>query len=137
MSILTAVQGWLSQYPDMQLQPLTDNTTGKPSSYAIAPSGNGKTAKDVTGARIYQNNYVFWAKECIQDEADRKQNYDFLESLTEWIEMRSDNGDLPELPGDYEAEAVGASNAMVMDVDDDGLGLYQVQLQITLTKRSN
>lgn len=135
MSILKSLQDWLAGYPGMRLEPLTDMTDGRAAGYAIAPTGNGETVKDVTGDRYYKNDYVFYAKECAQDETDRTQNYDFLEGLAAWIEEQSDNGNLPMLSGGYEVEAVNASNIMLMDIGQDGLALYQVQLQMTFTRR--
>lgn len=135
MSILKALQDWLSGYPGMQLQPLTDMTKAKAPGYAIAPTGNGETVKDITGACLCRNSYVFYAKECVQDEADRSQNYDFLEGLAAWITEQSNSSAVPDLPGGFEIEDIKASNIFLMDIGQDGLGLYQIQIQLTITRR--
>lgn len=137
MSILKSVQDWLAQYPGMELVPLTDQTKETASSYAVAPVGNSATTRDVTGTRHYHNSYLFYARECALDEADRQANHDLIESLTDWIEAQSDSGNLPFLPGKYAAESVEASNGMLMEVGKDGLGIYQIQIQMTLYKRSD
>mgnify|MGYP001160659841 CR=1 FL=1 len=139
MSIIKAVQDWLSEYEGMSMRPLseirTDLTEEQPSSYALAAAGNTST-KAVTGTRHYTNSYIFYAKESAQNEVDRQDNNDFLERLTEWIETQADKGYLPELPGQYVAEGIEVSNGMLLDLYEDGTGLYQVQIQFTFYKRS-
>lgn len=136
MSIIRSLQTWLEGYDAMVLQVMTDSTDKNPSSYALAPSGNGKIISDILGNKTYQNNYIFYAKETAADEVDRRGNYDFLESLAEWMEEKGDAGEYPVLSGKYSAEGIEVSNAMLFDINDDGTGLYQVQIQLTLRKRS-
>lgn len=116
------------------IQPLTDTTEENPSSYALAPSGNGKTSKDVLGNRTFQNSYMFYAKESASNEVDRQDNHDFLEEFSDWLEERSDNQDFPVLPSDYEVQEIQVSNAMLMDLYEDGTGLYQIQIQLIFSK---
>lgn len=136
MTILKTLQDFLLKYPGMELRPiaevLTDHTAETAGSYALAPSGNGKTRTDVVGNRTFENNYVFYAREATLTETDRQENSDFLESLQEWLDEQNEN--LPELPGKYEAESIEVSNGMLFDIGEDGTGLYQVQIKLTLTK---
>jgi hypothetical protein len=139
MSIIKALQDYLKTYSGMDMRPisevLTDQTGEHPSSYALAPSGNGKTITDIVGNKTFENNYVFYAKEAAADEVDRRENYDFLESLSDWLDEQNDAGNLPALPGRYEAESLEVSNILLFDIDEDGTGLYQVQIKLTLTKK--
>lgn len=139
MSLLKTLQDYLCEYDNMDMRPvsevLTDQTGEYPSSYALAPSGNGKTGKDILGNRTYQNNYVFYAKENFADEVDRQDNHDFLEDFSNWLEERNDNKDFPQLPAGYEVEEIQVSNAMLFDIYEDGTGLYQVQIQLIFRKR--
>lgn len=139
MSIIKAVQDFLSTYPGMELQPLpkvlTDRPEAEPSSYAVAPAGGGTIKKDVTGNRTYQNSYVFFAKEHAAAESDRRDNYDFLEGLSDWIEQQADAGSFPALPAGYEALDMQVNNPMLFDLNDDGTGLYQVQFQLIFTRK--
>ena len=135
MSITNSIRSWLETYNGMTLAVMTDGTGEKPSSYSLAPSGNGRITRDITGNTTYANNYVFYAREPAADEVDRRSNYDFLEGLTRWIEDKSDANDMPELGGDYKVEELTVTNAMLFDIDENGTGLYQVQIQIRFTKR--
>ena len=96
MSILQALQEFLEGYEGMELRPLgevlTDLTRAAPPAYSLAPAGGGTAAQDVVGNRYYTSRYHFFALECAGDEADRAENYDFLESLASWLE---DQGGTP------------------------------------------
>ncbi len=139
MSIIKALQDYLTEYDGMELKPisqvLTDRTDEQPSSYALAPSGNGKTVTDIIGNKTFENNYVFYAKEAAADEVDRQDNYDFLEDFSEWLEEQNDIENFPVLPSGYEVESLEVSNIMLFDIDEDGTGLYQVQIKFTIIKR--
>ncbi len=137
MSIIKSLQDYLETFDGMDMQPLTvktDMADEKVSSYSVAPSGNGKINTDILGNITYQNNYVFYAREAAADEIDRQENYDFLEGFSEWLEEQAAEGNLPELPGKYKAEELRVSNIMLFDVNEDGTGLYQVQLQLEFRK---
>lgn len=139
MSIIKTLQNYLKTYNGMDMRPisevLTDQTGKGFSSYALAPSGNGKVVTDIVGNKTFENNYVFYAKEAAADEVDRQDNYDFLEDFQDWLDDQNDAGNLPVLPGRYEAESLEVSNAMLFDIDGNGAGLYQVQIKLILTKR--
>ena len=139
MSIIKALQDYLTGYDGMELKPinqvLTDRTDERIGSYALAPSGNGRMTTDILGNKTLENNYVFYAKEAVANEVDRQDNYDFLEDFSDWLDDQNDAGNLPVLPGRYEAESLEVANAMLFDINEDGTGLYQVQIKLTITKR--
>ena len=131
MSILKALQDYLSGYDGMQPTRILTDRVEDTASYAVAPTGNTAVIEDVLGNRTYENDYVFLARECTADEIDRQDNYDWLEGLYDWLETAP----LPELPGQYEAEKITPSNIMLIDVDDHGTGVYQIQIKLTISKR--
>ena len=131
MSILKALQDYLSGYDGMQPTRILTDRVEDTASYAVAPTGNTAVIEDVLGNRTYENDYVLLARECTADEIDRQDNYDFLEGLYDWLETAP----LPELPGQYEAEKITPSNIMLIDVDDHGTGVYQIQIKLTISKR--
>jgi hypothetical protein len=138
MSLIKSLQDFLKTYDNMELREIqrlmTDTPLKDASSYAIAPTGNSKIVVDIVGNKTYQNNYVFYAKEAAADEVDRQDNYDFLEDFSDWIEEQNDNGNFPELPAKYEVEELEVSNIMLFDIEEDGTGIYQVQIQMIFTK---
>ena len=139
MSIIASIQTWLSEYEGMELRPmnevLTDLVKPVPTSYALASAGDSVTTEDIAGNRTYTKNYVFYARESVFEEKERAMNHDFLEGLTEWIESRADNDDFPQLSGGYEVDSISVSNLLLYDVGEDGMGVYQVQIKVEITKR--
>ena len=135
MSIIKSLQNWLSGFDGMEL--MTDTTEASAPSHALAATGGGAMYMDILGNRVYQNSYVFYAKEHISNETDRQDNQDFFEQLCEWIEEKNDEEDYPVLSGRYTVSKVEVANPMLMEVYEDGLGLYQVQIQLYFQKRGN
>lgn len=138
MSILASLQSFLTKFDGMEIRPisevLTDRPEGAASSYAVAPAGSGETWKDVIGQRHHRNSYVFYALERVDAEADRGENWDFLEAFSEWLEEQADAENYPELPKGYTVDSMEVSNAMLLELDKDGYGLYQIQIQLEFFK---
>lgn len=138
MSIIKSVQDYLTKYPGMSLVPLkdiqTEYTPAMQGTYALAPTGNTAMNKDILGNVTYQHSYIFFARERAADEVDRADMYDFLEAFMDWLETQADAGNLPKLPGRYEAIDLEAMNHMLFDIQEDGLGVYQVHLTLTIRK---
>lgn len=130
MSILKTLQNFVSKYDGLEIK--TD-FPGKEAGYALSPSGNSQSKEDILGNKFYINNYVFCVKECARDEVDRADTQDFLEAFSQWIEEQP----LPELPGRFSAEKLVPSNCLLMDIEEDGMGVYQMQLQLTIRKEVN
>ena len=131
MSILKALQEYLAGYDGMKPVRILTDGVEESESYAVAPAGNMAVREDILGNRTYENDYVFLARECTADEADRQDNYDFLEGLYDWLE----EAEPPQLPAPYAAQSVVPSNVLLMEVNQDGTGVYQVQIKLTMTKR--
>lgn len=137
MSILKSLQDYLTTYDGMELRPINQILTDSADAageYALAPTGNSKTMTDIIGNKTFTNNYTFYAKESAAHETDRAENYDFLEGFSEWLDEQNDNDNLPTLPGRYKAVDLTAANGLLFDIDEDGTGLYQVQIQLTIRK---
>ena len=135
MSIISALQNYLMGFDGMEMRTIhTDGTESEAGTCAVAPAGNSKTVEDIIGNRTYINNYIFYAREYTTSEAERKENYDFLDAFFEWLEDNNDDGVFPEIRG-YAVEEISAANVMLFDVDEDGRGTYQIQIQLKLTKR--
>ena len=135
MSIISALQTYLQGFDGMEMQTIhTDGTEAEAGFYAVAPAGNSKTVTDIIGNRTYINNYVFYAREYTTSEVERQENYDFLDDFFAWLEDNNDNEVFPAVKG-YEVEEISASNVLLYDVEEDGRGTYQIQIQLKLTKR--
>lgn len=127
MTILKTLQTFIGAYNGMTV--LTD-FEGKQSGYALQPTGNDTYKQDILGNKYFQNNYIFYVREIAREEEDRADNQDFLEDFSQWLDEQS----LPELPGRFVAQDMTVSNCMLMDIEEDGTGVYQVQIQLKIMK---
>ncbi len=152
MSIIKAVQDYLVTYEGMELQQVeveegesgpslkvigkvkTDRTDEGPSSYALQPTGNSRVKTDILGNKTYENDYVFYAKEAAGDEIDRQDNYNFMESLFEWLEEQDEAENFPTLPEGYTAQSLTVANIVLFEPEDWTTGLYQIQIKFTYRK---
>ncbi len=66
MSILKALQDYLSGYDGMQPMRILTDQVEDTASYAVAPTGNTAVIEDVLGNRTYENDYVFLARNARQ-----------------------------------------------------------------------
>lgn len=138
MSILQALQDFLEGYEGMELRPLgeilTDLTRAAPPSYSLAPAAVERTPRMwlVIVTIPADTTSLPWSAQ--GTEADRAENYDFLESLASWLEDQEDQGNYPELPGRYSVEGIAVQYATLYDVSQNGAGLYQVQIELTIKK---
>ena len=133
MSILKSLQTYLEGFEGMELQPIMTDGVDSSVSYALQPSGNRKTITDILGNRTYVNNYVFYAKAYTGSEADRQDNYEWLDEFFEWIEGNDEKEIYPDIKG-YTVEGISATNVLLFDVDENGKGTYQIQIQLELRK---
>ena len=144
MSILKTLQDFLLDFGmDMAITEIegevlniidyinTDVVDKEPTSFALAPSGNTKIKEDILGNKTYQNSYVFYAKENAMGEADRQDTYNFLEAFSAWV----DSGVLPSLQEPYRALKLEVSNGILIDMDENKNGLYQIQIQFIYHRR--
>ncbi len=135
MSVIKALKDYIQKYDGMDIVVLTDRTDDRVNSYALFPSGGGKSAEDVLGNRRYIKNYVFLAKRAVTEEFERQENYDFLEGFCDWVEANSSKGIYPVLDEGMTVEDISVANIMLMDLSDGwDIGTYQIQINLTYVK---
>lgn len=134
MNILKSVQRWLETCPDIELVHL-DMTDEKPSSFAVALSGNTLLSTQLNGDRTYQYSFQFYVRDYAQTDAERGANYDLLQAISDWVEEQDEQENYPALPARCVAERMSVANMLLMQVDGDGdAAVYQIQLQLIYTK---
>ncbi len=134
MSIIRSLQDWLETFDGMDLVVYTDRTEEETSSYAVSPT-ESTSKRDICGGYTHTHGYQFLAKEAALNEVDRQGAYEFLDRFTSWIEEQDAVGNYPLLPGAYEVERIEVSNAMLFDLNEDGTGVYCLQLDMIFSKK--
>lgn len=138
MSIIKSLQTYLETYEGMeQIKDIKTYVADATNGYALSPTGNSKVSEDILGNKIFTNQYSFLAKEHALDEVDRSEKQDFLEDFSDWLEEQNSMGNLPQLQGKFKALELIVSNGLLLDIDEDSTGLYQVQLNLKIKKEIN
>lgn len=142
MSALEKVRNWLMTYPQIgRLQGLcVDYYSAQPNNGSIDPSGLVEISRktDILGNVTVENQcnfalYFVLAKSP-EDDKGATDNADWLLDLQQWIQEQSIRRQAPIFGDVPETETISAQNGKVDAADEEGTGIYSVQLSINFTK---
>ena len=142
MSDLEKVRNWLLSYPKIdRLQGLgVDYYSAQPNNGSIDPSGLVEISRvtDIIGNTTVQNQYnfalYFVLAKSPEDDEGATENADWLLDFQKWIQEQSIRRQAPTFGDDPETETISAQNGKVDAADEEGTGVYSVQLSINFTK---
>lgn len=142
MSDLEKVRNWLHQYPEInRIGALrVDYYTEQPDNGSIDPSGLVEISRksDILGNVTVENQYnfglYFVLAKSPEDDVGAKENADWLLDFQKWIQEQSIRRNVPVFGDVPESETISAQNGKVEAADEEGTGIYSVQLSVTFTK---
>ena len=142
MSDLEKVRKWLQSYPKIdRLQGLgVDYYSAQPNNGSIDPSGLVEISRttDIIGNTTVKNQYnfalYFVLAKSPEDDVGATENADWLLDLQKWIQEQSIRKQAPIFGDEPETETISAQNGKVDAADEEGTGVYSVQLSIEFTK---
>ncbi len=142
MSALEKIRKWLLTFPEIgRLQGLrVDYYTTRPDNGSIDPSGlvEANRKEDVLGNVIVENQYnfvlYFVLAKSPEDDEGATENADWLLDLQNWIQEQSIRRQVPIFGDIPHSETISAQNGKVDAADEEGTGIYSVQLSINFTK---
>ncbi len=142
MSDLEKVRNWLLSYPKIdRIQGLcVDYYSEQPNNGSIDPSGLIELSRvtDIIGNTTVKNQYnfvlYFVLAKSPEDDVGATENADWLLNLQKWIQEQSIRKQAPIFGDDPETETISAQNGKVDAADEEGTGVYSVQLSINFTK---
>jgi len=142
MSDLEKIRNWLHQYPEInKIGALrVDYYTEQPDNGSIDPSGLVEISRrsDILGNVTVKNQYnfglYFVLAKSPEDDAGAKENADWLLDFQRWIQEQSIRRNVPVFGDVPESETISAQNGKVEAADEEGTGIYSVQLSVTFTK---
>lgn len=142
MSDLEKVRDWLLSYPKIErLQGLgVDYYSAQPNNGSIDPSGLVEISRttDIIGNTTVKNQYnfalYFVLAKSPEDDVGATENADWLLDLQKWIQEQSVRKQAPIFGDDPKTETISAQNGKVDAADEEGTGVYSVQLSIEFTK---
>ncbi len=142
MSDLEKVRNWLMTYPQIgRLKSLgVDYYSAQPNNGSIDPAGLVEVSRktDICGTTTVENQYNFglyfvFAKSPDDDEG-ATDNADWILHLQQWIQEQSIRRQAPTFGDSPKTETISAQNGKVDVADEEGTGIYSVQLSINFTK---
>ena len=142
MSDLEKVRNWLLSYPKIdRLQGLgVDYYSAQPNNGSIDPSGLVEISRttDIIGNTTVKNQYnfalYFVLAKSPEDDVGATENANWLLDLQKWIQEQSIRKQTPIFGDDPKTETISAQNGKVDAADEEGTGVYSIQLSIEFTK---
>lgn len=111
----------------------------KPVEYAIEVLPTDPIIKRYAdGSTVRQYLFAFGSREYYtQDRLQNIQNSGFYEELAEWVESKSEAGDLPEMPEGMEATKMQVISSGYLYDGSLANARYQIQLRLVYFKEAN
>lgn len=142
MTDIEKVRNWLLTYPQIgRIKGLgVDYYSAQPNNGSIDPSGLVEISRkeDILGNITVENQYnfvlYFVLAKSPEDDEGATDNADWLLSLQKWIQEQSIRRLAPTFGDVPDAETISAQNGKVDAADEEGTGVYSVQLSINFTK---
>lgn len=132
MTISDALKAWLSKYPGLEIVE-TDRLSANPESCGLYKQPTVEEVKYIDGSSLRTDFYYFLARENAQQEIDRRENYDFLEKLEEWIDLQLAKENAPKIEG---FEDVGIANSFYLQDETEEEAVYQIGIYVTYLRRN-
>lgn len=134
MTVVEAIVKW---FKDAEISKInTDALPGQSVAYGIAkaPTQNIKTY--ISGRRIYTDYYDFLARLDSKTDAERVNNHEFMERLSEWIYEQNTLKTYPELPEHLKCTDISVSTPFHMQRADEDSAVYGFTIRIKYEKET-
>ena len=107
-----------------------DIVQGNPYALAVSPSSENVIKRYLNGDEVKEANFQIYLNAYTQENYDRVQNTQFVDKMKEWINRQSKRNVFPEIGENKTCRKIEASNAMIYDTNQNGEGLYLLQVKI-------
>ena len=143
MNALETVKKWLSTFPQFGVlsEFQVDYTDKIPSTGGILPDGLVEVSRkrDIVGNTTVTNQYNFGLyyvfEKAPNDDVGAAKNADWIVDLQEWVQKQSVTGAAPVFGDDPREERITAQNGTLLQTDEEGTGVYVVQLSVRFIKK--
>ena len=88
----------------------------------------------IDGSSVNTEYYTFFMRKKSQFELDRKGNNAFLEELTDWVEERNADGNIPKLDNNRFCESISISSGFYLFETEESESVYQLTFEIIYRK---
>ncbi len=143
MNALETVKKWLSTFPQFGVlsEFQVDYTDKIPGTGGILPDGLVEVSRkrDIVGNTTVTNQYNFGLyyvfEKAPNDDVGAAKNADWIVDLQEWVQKQSVTGAAPVFGDDPREERITAQNGTLLQTDEEGTGVYVVQLSVRFIKK--
>lgn len=144
MTALEKMRTWIATFPDFDILSngfYVDYTDQVPSNGGIFPSGlvEIERRRDIMGNTVVTNQYNFGIY-CVLtkapgDDTGAVENADWVMAFQEWAQEQSVTEQSPTFGDEPLTEKITAQNGMLYETDNEGTGLYMVQVSVQFKKK--
>ena len=139
MSIITGLIDWIktcplvvaAAYKDIYI----DLAARDPDNMSVAASHDGVVKRYFDGSCLVAQDYVLFIKQSSDENQGRLEHNEFLEGFATWVWQQNYNRTFPEIGTDKTLLNVQTANGMFYEIDQDGTGVYQVQIKMNYIRK--
>lgn len=124
----------IAQYEEIHCEELTDNLKN----LALQRTGTENMPLKYTTEKGWKKQYQYMLLLKSESEGDllRLTNLDWLDDLTDWLELQNKNKNFPILENGKVVEMVSCANAITYQTSEDGaISIYSLQIYFDIRKK--
>lgn len=139
MTINESIIKWLYEYGQIEIDERidTDLLQAKANAYAVSKTPTTIKEEFIDGSSSNTEYYTFFMRKKSQFELDRKGNNAFLEELTDWVEERNADGNIPKLDNNRFCESISISSGFYLFETEESESVYQLTFEIIYRKEKS
>lgn len=110
---------------------LMDIVDGDPDVLSVSPSSDNTIKRYLNGDEVRESNFQVFLKAYTSENINRIQNTQLIDKMKEWINRQSKKRNFPQMEENRICRKIEANNGMIYDINENGEGLYLLQVKIT------
>lgn len=110
---------------------LMDIVDGDPDVLSVSPSSDNTIKRYLNGDEVRESNFQVFLKAYTSENINRIQNTQLIDKMKEWINRQSKKKNFPQMEENRICRKIEANNGMIYDINENGEGLYLLQVKIT------
>lgn len=141
MSIIAGLIDWIKTCPQVKAAEYTDvyvDLTAKtPANMSVAASHDSVVKQYMDGSCLIEHDYVLFLKQEADENQGRLEHNEFLEEFAAWVWRQNRLRNYPNIGNGLDLISIRTANGMFYEVDQDGTGIYQVQIKMKYIRNYN
>lgn len=135
MTISKYISRFFNQYETLKID--TNHVEDGADKYGLFKSPSREFARRLDGSAVITEYYQFFAFQKSFSEAERKEDDEWLEEFTYWLDDYQVTEDYPAIDGGRTVVEIAATGSPTPMTDSDNGIMYQISLKITYEREAN